>query len=230
MVTHTSTTARTSPMPSNAATPSWPSPCDVRDMRRAAIIIAAAAVFGEHGLDGASMRMIAQRAGCTTGAIYPLFASKEDLYAELLNTSLAQLYTHVASAAARRGKGLAHERAALAFLDYYLARPNEVNLGLYAFQGLKARGVGKQHDRDLNQALARTLALLSPANARTDGADIDICSMAVFAQLIGTLVLHQAGRLRVARFSPRQLIEHALAHQHLPDRQLPSPHPRRHKP
>jgi len=131
-------------------------------MRRAAIIAAAAAVFGEHGLDGASMRMIAQRAGCTTGAIYPLFASKEDLYAELLNTSLAQLYTHVASAAARRSKGPAHERAALAFLDYYLARPNEVNLGLFAFQGLKARGVGKQHDRDLNQALARTLALLSP--------------------------------------------------------------------
>lgn len=186
-------------------------------MRRTAIVAAAAAVFSEHGLDGASMRMVAQRAGCTTGAIYPLFASKEDLYAELLDTSLAQLHTHVASAVARRGKGPAHERAALAFLDYYLARPNEVNLGLYAFQGLKARGVGKQHDRELNQALARTLALLSPANVRTDGADIDIRSMAVFAQLIGTLVLHQAGRLRVARFSPRQLVEHALAHQHLPD-------------
>ena len=34
--------------------------------------------------------------------------------------------------------------------------------------------------------------------------------MATFAQLIGTLVLHQAGRLQFAKLSPRQLIEHSL--------------------
>lgn len=188
-----------------------------RDARRAAIVAAAAAVFDEHGLEGASMRMIARQAGCTTGAIYPLFASKEDLYAELLATSLAQLHAHVAGASARRGKGAAHERAALAFLDYYLQRPNEVTLGLYAFQGLKARGVGRPHDRRLNASLARTLALLSPAAGQGEGAALDVRSMAVFAQLIGTLVLHQAGRLRVARFSPRQLIGHALACEELLD-------------
>jgi TetR/AcrR family transcriptional regulator len=182
----------------------------VRDMKRVAILAAAGEVFGEHGLEGASMRQIAQRAGCTTGAIYPLFESKERIYAELLATSLADLHAHVAAARAGTGKGLPHERAAQAFLDHYLARPYEVNLGLYAFNGLKKRGVGKAGNDTLNAALTDTLVLLSPSGRRGRHGAPDADAMSTFAQLIGTLVLHQAGRLQVSKFSPRQLIEHAL--------------------
>lgn len=182
----------------------------VRDMKRVAILAAASEVFGEHGLQGATMRQIAQRAGCTTGAIYPLFASKELIYAELLATSLADLHAQVSAAASGTGAGLPHERAARAFLDHYLARPYEVNLGLYAFNGLKKLGVGKEHDLALNKALMDTLVLLSPHARRSRHSPPDAEAMATFAQLIGTLVLHQAGRLQFAKLSPRQLIEHSL--------------------
>lgn len=194
------------PPPSSTA----PWTANVRDMKRVAILAAASEVFGENGLQGATMREIAQRAGCTTGAIYPLFASKELIYAELLATSLADLHSHVAAAAQGKGAGLPHERAAKAFLDHYLARPYEVNLGLYAFNGLKKLGVGKAHDRALNKALIDTLVLLSPHERRTRNSPPDADAMAAFAQLIGTLVLHQAGRLQFSKLSPRQLVEHAL--------------------
>lgn len=196
-----------SPSPSSSTGP-WAS--SVRDMKRVAILAAASEVFGEEGLQGATMRQIAQRAGCTTGAIYPLFASKELIYAELLATSLADLHAHVSAAASGAGAGLPHERAAKAFLDHYLARPYEVNLGLYAFNGLKKLGVGKEHDRALNKALIDTLVLLSPHERRSRHSPPDAEAMATFAQLIGTLVLHQAGRLQFAKLSPKQLIEHSL--------------------
>ena len=194
----------------SASSSTGPWAASVRDMKRVAILAAASEVFGEHGLQGATMRQIAQRAGCTTGAIYPLFASKELIYAELLATSLADLHAHVAAAASGPGAGLPHERAAKAFLDHYLARPHEVNLGLYAFNGLKKLGVGKEHDRALNKALIDTLVLLSPHERRSRNSPPDADAMAAFAQLIGTLVLHQAGRLQFSKLSPKQLIEHSL--------------------
>ena len=40
-------------------------------------------LFAEHGLEGASVRLIAKRAGYTAGAIYSYFAGKEAIYAEL---------------------------------------------------------------------------------------------------------------------------------------------------
>lgn len=197
-------------MASTSPTPAAPWTSSVRDMKRMAMLAAASEVFGQHGLQGATMRQIAERAGCTTGAIYPLFASKELIYAELLATSLADLHAHVSAAAARSGAGEPHERAAQAFLEHYMARPYEVNLGLYAFNGLKKLGVGKEHDRALNKALIDTVVLLSPVQRRTRTSPPDAHAMATFAQLIGTLVLHQAGRLQLSRFSPKQLIEHSL--------------------
>jgi len=59
------------------------------DARRALLLDAARAVFAEQGLEGASVRVIAKRAGYTAGAIYSYFPSKEAIYAELLRESLA---------------------------------------------------------------------------------------------------------------------------------------------
>ncbi|MES2936083.1 MAG: helix-turn-helix domain-containing protein [Pseudomonadota bacterium] len=176
------------------AKPRWNEP--VSAMKKDAILAAAREVFQEQGLDGASMRAIAARAGCTTGAIYPLFASKEHIYAALLEQSLAALNARVAGAHAK-ARARPHEAAAKAFVDYYLDRPYEVNLGLYAFHGLKRLGVGKDADRALNAALAATVRLFSPRPA-ADGST-DLPAMAVFAQLIGLLVLHLAGRLALGK-------------------------------
>lgn len=185
----------------------------MHDMKKVAILAAASEVFGERGLEGASMRQIAQRAGCTTGAIYPLFASKELIYAELLAASLADLHAQVGTAAETAPEDTRHEAAARAFLDYYLRRPYEVNLGLYAFNGLKKLGVGKDHDAVLNRILLDTVALLSPRTGTRRRGRPDRQAMAMFAQLIGTLVLHQAGRLQLGRRSPHEIIEYSIERQ-----------------
>jgi AcrR family transcriptional regulator len=44
--------------------------------RRQLIVDAARRVFEQSGLEGASIRAIAEAAGCTTGAIYPHFQAK----------------------------------------------------------------------------------------------------------------------------------------------------------
>ncbi|MBA2673835.1 TetR/AcrR family transcriptional regulator [Ramlibacter sp.] len=185
------------------AKPRWNEP--VAAMKRDAILAAARAVFEEHGLDQASMRVIAARAGCTTGAVYPLFASKEHIYAALLEQSLAALHERVAAAHAR-ARVRPHEAAAKAFAGYYLERPYEVNLGLYAFDGLKRLGVGKESDRTLNDALAATVRLLSPRPPKTRSAAPDAGAMAVFAQLIGMLVLHLSGRLTLGNAGPAEIL------------------------
>lgn len=46
---------------------------------RQSIVLAAAAVFEEHGFNGARLTMITKQSGLTMGAIYFHFASKEDL-------------------------------------------------------------------------------------------------------------------------------------------------------
>ena len=56
--------------------------------RQALVLDAARAVFEQHGLEGASIREIARRAGYTPGAIYSYFDSKEAIYGALLGESL----------------------------------------------------------------------------------------------------------------------------------------------
>lgn len=48
------------------------------------ILLAAIEVFGEHGIAGAKLEEIAARAGLSKGTIYLYFASKEDLFREVV--------------------------------------------------------------------------------------------------------------------------------------------------
>ncbi|MBL4906594.1 MAG: helix-turn-helix transcriptional regulator [Sneathiella sp.] len=54
-------------------------PVQKDQIRRQKILEAATRVFEKVGLANASMRAIALEAGCTTGAIYPIFSGKEDI-------------------------------------------------------------------------------------------------------------------------------------------------------
>ena len=67
---------------------------------RAALLDAAGAVFVERGFQGASVEAIAERAGFTRGAFYSNFASKDELFAELLQERVYAGYRAMAAAAA----------------------------------------------------------------------------------------------------------------------------------
>ena len=118
------------------------------DQRRAHVLDAARAAFFELGLEGASVREIAQRAGYTPGAIYSYFPSKEAVYAALLGESLARLNDCVAQAAADtapedKPAALAERlrATATAFFDFYAENPRDLDLGFYLFQGMQPRGL-----------------------------------------------------------------------------------------
>ena len=67
---------------------------------RQALIDAAARVFVERGFVGASVEAIAERAGYTRGAFYSNFASKEELFAELLQQRVYAAYREMAARSA----------------------------------------------------------------------------------------------------------------------------------
>src|SRR5215510_8268533 len=69
--------------------------------KRELILDAARSVFAEEGLEGASLRAIATRAGYTPAALYFHFDSKEAIYAEVLLRSLARLGEAVTRKTAR---------------------------------------------------------------------------------------------------------------------------------
>ena len=65
---------------------------------RQALLDAAGAVFVERGLHRTSVEAIAERAGYTRGAFYSNFASKEELFVELLQSTVYAAYTAMGNA------------------------------------------------------------------------------------------------------------------------------------
>jgi AcrR family transcriptional regulator len=181
-----------------------------RDVRREAVLRAARQVFEEKGLDGASIRLIAKAAGCTTGSVYPYFTGKEEIYAELLSRSLDDYERFLASRVVRAASPAARFDAALsAHFEFYETRPNDMSLALYLFNGLRPQGLTRQLDARLNGQLAAIQSIfatlvheLSPGGER----EIDDEVGAQLAMLFGLLVLHHTKRTRVLRTDARALL------------------------
>jgi AcrR family transcriptional regulator len=66
-----------------------------RDANRERILRAARAVFGKSGFHGATIEQIADEAGLSNGAIYYNFASKGDLFLELLDERMEERVRHI---------------------------------------------------------------------------------------------------------------------------------------
>src|ERR1051325_4468404 len=91
----------------------------VSELKRGLILDAARKVFESEGLDGASLRAIATRAGYTPAALYFHFDSKEAIYAEVLRQSLASLGEAVSAAVATtRGAKQKLHAAGMGFFRY----------------------------------------------------------------------------------------------------------------
>lgn len=181
------------------------------DARRALILDAARAAFVELGLEGASLREIARRAGYTPGAIYSYFASKEDVYAALLGESLERVVAEVEAARLRtaaQGPGAIVHATATAFFDFYRDHPRDLDLGFYLFPGMQPRGLTKDLDRALNarlrDALRPTEAALQALGMSQAASLVEIT--ALFAHMVGLLMLGHTGRIRMFRQTPAPLL------------------------
>ncbi|MGZ5891813.1 MAG: TetR/AcrR family transcriptional regulator [Caldimonas sp.] len=184
----------------------------VADLRRQHVLDAARAAFFELGLEGAGMREIATRAGYTAGALYSYFANKEEIYAALLGESLERLNARVQGAAAgatgrpsrsgAKAAAVATVRAtAGAFFDFYRENPRDLDLGFYLLPGMQPRGLTPELNKRLNgrlrDALAPTQEALVAIGCDARAAEQDVA--ALFAHIVGLLMLSHTGRIRMFR-------------------------------
>ncbi len=184
------------------------------DARRALVLEAARAVFDEAGIEGASIREIARRAGYTPGAIYSYFESKEAVYAALLDESLARLQAAVDAAPGapdRPDRTLAAK--AQAWFGFYLANPRDLDLGFYLVQGMRPRGLTSALNQSLNDRLHAALRPCEEA-LRAMGLDADQAlqeNTALFAHGVGLLLMAHTGRIRMFGQSASALFDRYLA-------------------
>jgi AcrR family transcriptional regulator len=193
-----------------AATRDAPTPRERRQhalaqARREHILGAARAAFLERGLEGASLREIAKRAGYTAGAIYSYFPSKEEVYATLLAESLERLNARVAAAELPASAAASVPAAdelrlrALAFFDFYREHPRDLDLGFYLFHGMQPRGLTPPWNERLNGRLRDAMRLQEAALLELGfGAEAATTEVtALFAHTVGLLLLSHTGRIRM---------------------------------
>lgn len=183
----------------------------VSEHKRTLILEAARQVFAEEGLDGASLRAIAVRAGYTPAALYFHFDSKEAMYAEVLHGSLVSLGAAVEGSVAGTKTPQQHlKAAAMAFFRFYAENPRDLDLGFYLFRGgMKPAGLGRERDERLNAALEAALRPIAEA-ALALGASAERANLLMvdcFAHATGLLLLLHTGRIRMFGASAPELME-----------------------
>lgn len=185
------------------------------DARRARVFDAARATFLELGLERASLREIAKRAGYTPGAIQGYFASKEAVYVALLGESLERLNGCIkaASEGVRSSAGPAARLrgTASAFFDFYREHPHDLDLGFDLFKGVP-RGL----TFELNERLvARLRAAFAPCGEALRQLGLDAQSVqaeviSLSAHAVGLLVLSHTGGIRMFKQESQQLFTRYL--------------------
>jgi AcrR family transcriptional regulator len=179
--------------------------------KRLLILDAARAIFAEEGLEGASVRAIANRAGYTPAALYFHFDSKESIYAEVLQASLESLgqAVDVAVAATRAPKQRLFA-AAMAFFTFYAENPRDLDLGFYLFRGgMKPAGLGPDRDAALNSSLETALLPIAQSAEQLGSSKhkANLLMVDCFAHATGLLLLLHTGRIRMFNASASELME-----------------------
>ncbi len=188
--------------------------------KRDVIITAARQVFAAQGLEGATIRAIAEAAGIAPGTVYLQFDSKEAIYAEMLTASLADLLKSLREAVAPAMPPAERLLAgALAFYRFYQRRPDDLHLGLYLAQGLKPAGLSPVLDRMLNGRLIQCFALLGEAiqasgqaSGLSDPEQVRRETVDLVGSICGTLLLQATGRLRMLGDDGEAVIQRQVGH------------------
>jgi AcrR family transcriptional regulator len=186
----------------------------VSAFKRELIREAAKRVFVEVGLHATSVREIAKAAGYTTGAIYAQYASKEDVYADILRESLTSMANAVEQAAVAAPVGRKGFAALRAWFEYFRDRPAEYDLGFYLYGGAKPAGVGKDLNRELNVRLKRVYAAAADA-LEADGlvkaSEKHERAVAAASWMFGVLLMFRTGRLKILAVDVDLLVDECLA-------------------
>lgn len=185
----------------------------VKALRKRHILDAAREVFERQGLEGASIRSIAIAAGCTTGAIYPHFRGKEEIFALVLSDSLNALGEAVSEAIRRsRSPDRALRNATLAIYKFYEEQPLDLALALNLFNGVRPTALGGGLDEVPVQKLQTVLGLLAAPigeiSRKSFAPMVAVEATAIFAYLVGLLTLRHSGRMDALNKNAAVLLVH----------------------
>ena len=101
---------------------------------------------------------------------------------------------------------------ATAFFDFYRQNPRDLDLGFYLFHGMQPRGLTPALNDRLNTRLRDALAPardgLLALGLPADEAQAEVT--ALFAQMVGLLLLSHTGRIRMFRQQSQVLFERYL--------------------
>lgn len=182
----------------------------VHDFKRGAILEAARRVFAAQGLEGATIRAIAEEAGYSAGAIYAYYPAKEEIYGEIVAQSLGQAGQAVKRAWARETSPEARFKDVVgAYYGYYREHAQEFELGLYLSQGGRRAQLSAERERLINGRLIATLQIFAKAVAdlgALSSEEINRETVGILSQLEGILVLESSGRLQILGFEGETLL------------------------
>ena len=187
---------------------------ELHALKRSRIVAAAEKIFLSEGIEGASLRAIAREAGYTPGALYAYYASKEELYADILRASLERLLAAVRAGA--KGPPTQALRGALrAFWRFYRDHPEDLSLSMYVQHGLAPKGLTPKLDRELNDRLGATLDVirgnLAGLRPNMPAAEREHHTRTLLSAIMGVLLLAHTGRLKKLGGDPDKLVDHHIA-------------------
>ena len=155
--------------------------------RRAQLLSTSRTVFGEHGFTATSMNDIADAAGVTKPVLYQHFASKHDLFHELLTETAELLVSRLLSEveAAETGREKV-ERGVHGYVAFFAENPHRFRV-LYG-EGVRSDPVFSKELRNVDNSFHQLSA------ARIDIADLDQSRRLVAAQALSGMLEHAVER------------------------------------
>lgn len=164
-----------------------------RAQTRARLLDAAAELFAEHGVNGASVEQIAERAGYSRGALYGNFADKHELAMALLEERTRREYEEVRALAVGAGSPVeaqerlrAWHRERARHLEGWLALRTE--LWLYAIRQPEARSAVADGERFALDVIGAGLRREFDAAGVAPPADVERLALIVHALGDGLLM------------------------------------------
>jgi TetR/AcrR family transcriptional regulator len=205
---------------------------EVADFKRQLLRDAAREVFAEVGLADASVRRITRSAGYTTSALYTYFGSKEELYGDLLRSSMEDLLGVLRVAREGTDDGDEAQRVLHALLEFYLDRPRDFDLSFHLHGGARRTGLTPELDRELNQQMLGIVDFVGDAlvaSGRATPAGAPSAAAAALASVFGLVLMANTGRLSLMGADARSLLRRQLDHHGTPggDAAPSRPAPRR---
>jgi AcrR family transcriptional regulator len=174
---------------SSQLSPPRPSPREkYRLQLRTAILRAAREAFTRKGYEGVSMRLIAEKVGCSHPNLYLHFKNKEEIFDCLVEQSFQKLAEGMRELDRADGSGDCLERlrkGARAYVAFGLRNP-----GAYEFAFVLRRpGAPASHKPHLAYEYLRTMVARCIDEKRITGIDVDVAAQAAWAAVHGVTSL-----------------------------------------